>query len=341
MSGLNFRVAGPDEALARAVISARSARLAGVPDVLADSRVDLGLRAWRSQVLGSACADSDVAAQWLREDPGNPDARLLYARCAVVQAQRAADRGDQTQAKGLAQIARRACWRAVEAAAGDPTPFAAMLALAPLNVLPETARSAGPAGLEDVLGPWDLFAEICKLDPHHREGHLRFLASLYARNGGSDAQMIAFAQHVSVSTPFDSDPQLLMLVALAEHFKSKLAAAPQVSDPVEQARQEQARLHSRNGQWRTEMALRVSLDMYDDWFPRALGRFTPIVDFSYLAHALWAGDRAQEASDVLRAMGLYATALPWSLYGQREQVLNRVRAECHAGPPSPGWVRGP
>jgi hypothetical protein len=341
VSGLNYRVAGPDEALARAVISARSARLAGIPDVLAASRGDLGLRAWRSQVLGSACADSDVAAQWLREDPGNPDARLLYARCTVAQALRAADHGDRKQAKGLAEIARRACWTAVEAAAGDPTPFAAMLALAPLNVLPETVRISGPEGLEDLLGPWNLFAEIRKLDPLHREGHLRFLASLCSRNGGSDAQMMAFAQHVALSTPFDSDPQLLMLVALVEHFKSKIAAAPRVSDPAEQARQEQALLHSRNGQWRTEMALRVSLDMYEDWFPKALHRFTPVIDFSYLAHALWAGDRTREASDVLRAMGLYASALPWSLYGQREQVLARVRAECHAGPPSPGWVRGP
>jgi hypothetical protein len=103
VSGLYFLVAGPDEASARAVISARSARLAGVPDVLAASRGNLGLRAWRSQALASACADSGVAAQWLREDPGNPDARQLYARCAV-QALSAADHGERKHAKVLAEI---------------------------------------------------------------------------------------------------------------------------------------------------------------------------------------------------------------------------------------------
>jgi hypothetical protein len=323
---LIWNVAGPDEELAKALVSAKSARSAGVAEVLADSRGDHGLRAWRSQALGSACADSDVAEQWLREDPKNVDALLLYARTCVSRALRAADAGDDRAAM-LAEIARRACEAAVNADPADPTPLVAWLTLARIEWFRGRAQRPGPAGLEDVVGPWGLFEQVLAIDPVHREGHLRFLSCLFKRYGGSDAQMMTFARHVAYEMPFDADPQLLVLVALVEYYRSK--------SPAERTA-EQA-----DGQWRTEMALRYALDLHEFWFPAACKRrVAPIVDFSYLAHALWAGDRIFEAADVLRAMGPYAASAPWSLFGKPATVLARARAQCHLGPPTTGWGGG-
>lgn len=86
MSTLIWRAAGPDDALASTVISARAARPGNPAEVLAATRGDFPLRAGRSQVLGSACSAVDVAERWPREEPGNVDALLLYARTAVARA---------------------------------------------------------------------------------------------------------------------------------------------------------------------------------------------------------------------------------------------------------------
>jgi hypothetical protein len=304
-----WNAAGPDEYLARAVISARSARSGGVAEVLAESRTDFGLRAWRSQVLGAACTDTDVVERWLRDSPRDPDALLLYARTAVARALRSADKGDRRWEE-LAHMARRACTAAIDAAPQDPTPLVTLLSLARLGHTPRP----DPAGRADVQGPWDLFDRVRALDPLNREGHLRFLHCL-----DSDTAMLNFAIHIASSTPLDSDPQLLMLVAQAEHYRAATSAEH------EQLRADE--------EWRSERVLRFSLDLHELWFPKARERrFLPIVDFSYLAHALWAGGRPQQARDVLRAMEPYAVPQPWSLFGDPERVLLRARAECRLGP---------
>ena len=319
-----WNAAGPDEYLARAVISARSARSGGVAEVLAESRGDFGLRAWRSQVLGSACTDTDVVERWLRESPRDPDALLLYARTAVARALRSADKGDRRWEE-LASMARRACMAAIDAAPQDPTPLVTLLSLARLRHMPQP----DPAGRADVQGPWDLFDQVRALDPLHREGHLRFLHCL-----DSDTAMLNFAIHIANSTPLDSDPQLLMLVAQAEHYRAQRDRAEASAEPEPEP--ELGHGHgqeSADEEWRSERVLRFSLDLHELWFPKARERrFVPIVDFSYLAHALWAGGRPQQARDVLRAMEPYAVPQPWSLFGDPERVLLDARTQCRLGP---------
>jgi hypothetical protein len=315
VSGLIWRTAGPDGDLASAVVSARSARRGNAAEVLAETRGDFALRALRSQVLGSACSDSDVVERWLHEDPGNPDALLLYARTAVARALRSAEQGDQRW-KALAEMARNACLAAIASAPADPTPLVALLTLAKLGHSPQPGPP-GPDGLEEVKGPWELFDRIRQLDPLHREAHIRFLHCL-----GSASDRMQFALHTANHTPLGSDPQLLVLVALVEAYRSK----------TPEERQESAA----DDQWRTWHVLQYSLDLHEHWFPAAAGRrFVPITDLSYLAHALWSGDRTLEARDVLRAMGPYAASQPWSAFGDAQEVLLRAREQCHTGPPGP------
>lgn len=311
---LIWRAAGSDDALASAAISARSARLGNIAEVLAASRGDFALRAVRSQVLGSGCSEVDVAERWLREEPKNPDALLLYARTAVARAVRSADAGDRRW-KQLAEIALRACRAAIEAAPTDPTPLVALLTLARLGHTAQTA-SAGSDEFAAVEGPWALFDQVRALDPYHREAHIRFLHCL-----GSDADRLHFAMHTANTTPLDSDPQLLVLIALVEQYRSK---SPK--------QREESMLE---GQWRLSRTLQYSLDLHENWFPRARARaFAPITDYSYLAHALWAGDRTPQARDVFTAMGPYAASSPWSVFGDPEPCLLRARAQCHARTPA-------
>ena len=311
MSTLIWRAAGPDDALASAVISTRSARPGSVAEVLAATRNDFPLRAARSQVLGSACSTVDVAERWLREEPRNADALLLYARTTVARAVRSVDAKERHWQK-LAEIALRACRRAIAAAPEDPTPLTALLTLARLGHTPQAAfgRFEDPA---EIKGPWDLFNQIRELDRLHREGHIRFLHCL-----GSDADRLHFAMHVANNTPLGSDPQLLVLVALVEQYRSK-GVEERASSLLD-------------GQWRLRRNLRYSLDLFDHWFPRARARrHLPITDLSYLAHALWAGDGTAHAYEVLRAMGPYGCAQPWSVFGDPEAGLMRARAQCHLG----------
>jgi hypothetical protein len=237
----------------------------------------------------------------------------------VARAVRSADLGERRWTQ-LAEIALRACRAAIDAAPRDPTPLVALLTLARLGHTPQVA-SAGSDEFAEVKGPWELLDQIRALDPFHREAHIRFLHCL-----GSDADRLHFAMHTANTTPLDADPQVVVLVALVEQYRSK---SP-----------EQRGERMLEGQWRLPRALQYSLDLHENWFPRARARrFAPITDYSYLAHALWAGDRTPQARDVFVAMGPYAASLPWSVFGNPETALLRARSHCHVGPavsPLPG-----
>lgn len=317
-----LRPAGADRELARAAAAAAADRRIGLAEVLADSRYDPGLRSRRSLVLAALCADSDIAEQWCVEDPRNQDAQLLYARTAVVRARRAASQGDQQWAE-LADIAEAACATAVESAPRDPTPWVARLDLARLSQWSEH----GPAGLEKVLGPWSLRDQALKRDPFNREAHLRFLQCLMPRYGGSLEAMMDYAFHIASETPQDSDPQFLVLVALAERFR----VLRQAGEPV---------MH----QWSEPSALRMTLDLLEGpWFKKALERrVLPVHDLSYLAHGLVMAGRERYARDVFEAMGRYAASMPWSLHGDPVHWFNwgRDRAGLrHLDPPAQAQAR--
>lgn len=291
--------AADDRKLAQACTDVRAGRHFSAAEVLKATRGDFELRAHRSLVLASEAADSDLAERWLDEEPG-PESTLLWARVAMLRALRAAKgrRGDQ-----LLRIARNACERATEADSRDPTPWVSLLALASLT---ETSDPAPPGLMTAPRGPWRLFARVLRFDPYHREAHHRFLASFFERNGGSQRASWDVASFLSHRAPVSSPLRLLPLVALVEAYKP----AEPLADHVWQ-----------QPQWCSAMD-----SIHRHWFPRVKSyRFTPVLDLSYLAHALHMANRADEAREVLRATGPYASRMPWSAFGSPQEELTRVR----------------
>jgi len=299
---------GPDAQLAVAAISVRAGRTVGVSDVLKASRHDHILRSHRSQLLGALCARTSVAEMWLREEPSNPDALLLYARTAVARAVSLAEVGD-----ALVSIAKRACEAAADAFPTDPTPYAAMLALARCGGY---ERIPGPCEAEDVRGPWNLLSAATRRAPEHREAHHQFLRCLLPRHGGSHDMMWNAVRFLSGEAKADSDLQILPLVAFAEHYKARR------SDP-------HVGLHL-DRQWATGSARLKALDLFDQgWFERARASYPmPIADLSYLAHALFMADEISPAAEVLKVMEPYAFSMPWSLFGDPVRQLSRARQQC-------------
>lgn len=317
--GFVWDPAGADHTLAQARTELRAGRRGLARDALGQCREDAAVRSQRSLLLGSVVADSDLAETWVTEDPQDPDARLLYARVAMVRAQRAARAGDPRES-ALGALAWQAALIATRYAPADPTPWATLLAVARHRPQtpdePEPHPRAAPPGLQ-VEGPWDLLAETQARRPWHREAFLRLLAYFLPHHGvGADTlwQVVSWAADAS---PVDSDPQLLPLAARAE-----LARAPTGAGGHQAATEIE------------EYAAYVAATVYADWFPGISQlRYPPVADLSLLAHALDRGGLHTEAGEVLAAMRPYATAFPWSLDGDPTKALRAAYARSRVRPP--------
>ncbi|MGW2633313.1 hypothetical protein ACWC2K_28830 [Streptomyces chattanoogensis] len=296
--------AADDRALARACMDVRAGRYLSAHEALKETREDFDLRAHRSLVLASEAADSDLAERWLAEEPG-PEAALLWARVAMLRALRMADAGDRRQ-RALTRIAWTACERAAELLPGDPTPWVAQLALTRLD----RPRDPAPQGLLTAPpGPWRLFSHILRLDPWHREAHHRFLCFFFTRHGGSPGASWDVAAFLSQRAPVTSPLRLLPLVALVDGYDPSALLADRT--------------------WELPQWISTATGVHHTWFPQVAGyRFTPVLDLSYLAHALFMAKREFEAREVLTAMGPYAARMPWSSFGDPVEQLTRARRSC-------------
>jgi hypothetical protein len=310
--GFVWDAAGADRVLAQAAVELRAQRAGLARDALYQCRRDYAVRAHRSLLLASIAAGSDLAETWLEEDAQNTDAKLLYARVAMVRALRSREAGDGRES-GLSLIAWRAAVTAIEAAPWDPTPWAVLLAVARHRPDVDRARPYGrtppPQGL-DALGPWDLLTEAHAREPWHRESYHRMLGYFYPRYGGDSDGLWQVASWSATVSPPDSDVQLLPLVAQAEQARSGAALL------------------------NTEYAVHTAGRIYLNWFP-GVGKlsFPPIADLSLLAHALDRGGRAADAGAVLEYLSPYAASFPWSLDGDPARVLASAYARCRIRPP--------
>lgn len=160
--------------------------------------------------------------------------------------------------------------------------------------------------LAEAPGPWPLLARALRLDPWNREAHHRFLAFYFARYGGTASARWDVASFLSHRAPVGSVLRLLPLVALAEEYDPSSLLAHRT--------------------WRQPQWVATALRGYRNWLPEVPRyRFTPVLDLSYLAHALYMGRQKPEAREVLTAMGPYAARMPWSAFGDPGDQLTRAR----------------
>ncbi|MGW2520720.1 hypothetical protein ACWC09_27625 [Streptomyces sp. NPDC001617] len=300
----SWHPAADDRRLAQACTDVRAGRYFSAQEILKEARWDFDLRAHRSLVLASEAADSDLAERWLAEEV-SAESTLMWARVAVLRVTRMAGTDDRRVAP-LARIALAACKHAAEVFPEDPTPLVAQLAMARLLQY----RDPAPNGMMLTHpGPWSLFSRILRLAPWHREAHHRMLAYFFIRNGGSKSATWDVAFFLSQRAPNWSALRLLPFVALVEDHNPQMLLAERV--------------------WEESAWKVIASAIYHNWFPEASDyRFIPVLDLSYLAHALFMTKLEFEARAVFTAMGPYAARMPWSAFGQPEQQLNKARRSC-------------
>ena len=304
--------AADDRELAQACTDLRAGRYFSAQEVLREARSDFDLRAHRSLVLASEAAESDLVERWVAEDP-SAESALMWARVAVLRAVRMSARRDN-RLGALTAIAQNACEHAARTFPDDPTPLVAQLSMAHLLRVCDPAPQEVPT---TAPGPWGLFTRILRLAPFHREAHHRMVAYFFARHGGSRTAAWDVALFLSQRAPLSSALRLLPFVVLiAEHDTSTLMA-----DRI----------------WEQPAWHGAALTVYHNWFPGISAcRFTPVLDLSYLAHALFMARRRSEAQNVFTKMGPYASRMPWAAFGDPVTQLTIVRRSC--GLPVPAGV---
>lgn len=339
--------AGPDRALAVARGDVAALRFGAARDVLAAARQsgDHDTRAFRSLVLAAAAAASNVVETWIREEPTNPDALLLYARVAAHRAVTA-----QVGREELERIAATACTAAKRAWPEDPTPYAVELSLLRLRQSTGGRTPCRPPGsAEDPA--WSLWREAENRHPGNREAGQRILALCYPRHGGEAELASDTAAYLASVGPQYGVNQLLPLLAGLEQQAAGDSARP---DP-----QRLSKIHQLLGNLtsqgaaepQAEQRRRTLLEMLDlelsggqgadpvaedlarEWFgayskPPAAAT---VSDLSVLAEALHRGGRPALAWRVLQHLHPYASPFPWSRHGPPEKVLARVYKDCRRG----------
>lgn len=313
-----YDVAGPDVALRRAVEDLQVGRWLAMRDLLAVTGCDWALRTARSQVLAAAAVRSQAVRAWQREEPGSTDALVMAARVEVERAL-LAHRRRLPQHQDQVSTARRACHRAAQVVPLDPVPWVCLLALAATDELQRQPEHRQPSG-EPMLppGPWSLLNEVQLRDFGNREAAHRALRFWLARRQGSLADAFDFVRWVLSWAPAGSPLLLLPLYGHAEQFR-RLRDSNRL-DPL--IRRQWAHDHIAAD---TERALA-------GWFDQPAAAARAPLDLNVLAHALWAGDRLEDAARVFAAIGPYATRTPWSQTAstadQAEREFCYARSQC-------------
>ena len=295
---LVFHPAGPDAALRVALEDLHAGRWMATRTLLAETGTDWAARTSRTQVLGAVAARSNVLSAWRAEEPGNGDLAVMRARVAVEHALVARRQRDRN-APSIEQRAREACWAAGSQLPNDPVPWVCLLALAQADERQERPEHCHPAP-EPMLpaGPWGLLGEADRRDSFNREAFHRMLRFWLARAGGSPGEAIDFARYVGSVAPDGSPLLVLPLYAYVERYR-EMRDGGRLSPLM-------------RGQWTGDHVTHHIDRALHGWFDHpSAGQCTPL-DLNHLAHALWAGNRFDDAHRVFSQIGPYATRLPWA-----------------------------
>ncbi|MEV7926008.1 hypothetical protein [Kitasatospora sp. NPDC088779] len=292
----------------------RAGRWLSTQRLLASTARQSGLWTSRTQVLALVAARSTVLSDWACEDPDDPGLAVLRTRVLVEHALAAAG-ADSPGAERLEWEARESCWAAARAVPLDPVPWVCLLALAVLDRTRQ--RPEHRHGTSDPMlppGPWGLLDEALRRDPGNREAHhrmLRYWQRVY-RPAAAD-----FVNVVMPTAAFGSPLAALPLYLSVDHYRNE----PRRNAVVLR-------------QWLREPHFSRAQRAYESWAVSEPGSW-PVVDLSYLAHALWASARMDAAVEVFGVLGQFASRAPWSLVAESsdraEELLLTARQQAFAG----------
>jgi hypothetical protein len=381
VSDFLWSMAWRDHRLDSACTDVQAGLLGATRTVLAETREarQFSRRGYASAVLGKLAAGMDLAEQWLREEPKDPDALLLAARVAAVHAA-AAYRRRHRRARALLTQALDLAGRGALAWPDDPTPYVVTLSLARFECQ-EVESSDRLPELGGLPGPWTLVEqEIWTRDPHNRETGRHLLAYFGSKYEGAAPARVALS--VAARSPLASPLRLLPLAAFLEYplsgkdaeaadldqYKRINSLRKMVADLDEQLRTgegidgytssedvrerrdrlvravEKETLAAETAPRVVRPAMTRDLaDLHAAWFMHRSGpdeAGVTIADVSLLARGLQLGGEYSRAAAVLRFLLPYASAYPWKLDGDPGEVLSDAIAECSAESHLPLHVRG-
>ncbi|MFF7469911.1 hypothetical protein [Streptomyces sp. NPDC008092] len=307
-------LAGRDDELRRALEDLRMNRHFAMRDVLMKTFGDWPLRTARSQVLAVGAGDGGAVAAWLDEEPGSPDALMMWARVLTRQAVRALREGkDEALLHRAAAVARDACWTAMRYWPEDPVPWVCLLDLAKL---PIDLRHLDPFfkqrpyqwGLPPEMGlfggPWPLLHEVDRRDPGNREAYHRMRE--YADTCLSGGEAMDFTRWATGYAPHGSPLNVLPLYAFVSLYRRR---HPDGRDGAISF-------------WTTAQVKHYARKACDDWFyatPVPARSRLSLLDLNHLAFVLVTCGEIG-ASGVFETIGPYATSAPWA---QVSETLGR------------------
>ncbi|UIX34264.1 hypothetical protein [Streptomyces sp. GQFP] len=303
--------AGGDIALYPVFEELKLGRYRVVKEVLAETGHNWQLRTFRSQVIALYAAQTRAIDYWHQEEPRNPDALMMWARVVTQRMFQLQHSANDPRVINAAHHARRACHVAIRACPQDPVPRVDLLALAQFDADPRYQQKAehwAPSQTEDALpeGPWPLFWAVRQRDPENREAYQRMLQFFYARGAGAHV----FAQWTAMRAGECSSLLMLPLYAYAEDFR-----------------------HRRNSQqasdftyWADQRVRHYVKRARDGWFKyldaETCSSPALSIDLNLLAYALTVSGM-KGAGPVFRAIGPYATAMPWQTLDPRPNWADR------------------
>lgn len=381
VSDFLWSLAWRDHRLDSACTDVQAGLLGATRTVLAETRDarQFARRGYASAVLGKLAARMDLAEQWLREEPKDPDALLLAARVAAVRAA-AAYRARHRRARALLTQAVDLAGRSALAWPDDPTPFVVTLGLARFECQEVTPSDALPE-LGELPGPWSLVEQqIWPRDPHSRETGRHLVAYFGSKFEAAAPARVALS--VAARSPVASPLRLLPLAAFLEYpLKGEEAEAADLdqynrinslrkmvtdldeqlstgagidgytsSDDVLERRDRLVRAIEKEtlAAETTPRVVRPAMtrdlvNLHAAWFTYRSGpeeEGATITDVSLLARGLQLGGEYSRAAAVLRYLLPHASAYPWRLDGEAGEVLSEAIAECSAESHLPVHVRG-
>ena len=347
--------AGRDTRLARAISDLTTGGFLGsTRDLLASVYRHEDRRAYCTSVLAAVSVSRrlDVAEQWLKDEPENPDALLLHARVLVVRAIHTA-RSGQSHAQAMAAHAARACQIAGLAAVGDPTPLVALLHLGEAGLdVPEVHFDVRTLDDVPICAPWNLLDEVLKRSPDHREAFHRLIplchvlsdATPWRPDGPTPEQRAAVnararaqvAVWAADRAPAGSPLKLLRLWYAAERDpfsdraeEMRLRNHLHVHGEASRESYLTDRVPAVEKRWRQALQA-TAVKLADRWFGNGGDPpYMPLSDVSFLADYLYRCRELRTARLALEWMVPYATAQPWQREGDPGTVLAAVCRHCH------------